>query len=67
MTNVEYTSDRVAVVHGRWTEKEWSVKCDWCVTIHNSIICSACNHEIYKGYKTPYCPYCGAKMDGDTE
>ena len=56
------TVDAVEVVHGRW------VKCkDWDYDYK----CSVC--EGYAGedgdgdhYKlTPYCPNCGAKMDGD--
>ena len=56
------TVDALEVVHGRW------VKCkDWDYDYK----CSVC--EGYAGedvdgdhYKlTPYCPNCGAKMDGD--
>lgn len=27
--------------------------------------CSECRHEGYKSY--PYCPHCGAKMDGEEQ
>ena len=49
--------------HGQWIEKEWSTEDDWGCTNHRAITCSCCNQSIYKGEKTPYCPYCGAKMD----
>lgn len=60
-----YTSDVKPVVHGRWTEKRWITECDWCVINHRALVCTACSVEIADGEETPYCPYCGAKMDGD--
>lgn len=52
-------ADAVEVVHGRWIRKS------------NMIWCSHCGDapidEAYNWYpvETPYCPMCGAKMDGD--
>lgn len=58
MTNVEYTSDRVNVVHGRWE-----------YTMTGYPYCSACGwmpeeDEMTHGFYD-YCPRCGAKMDGE--
>lgn len=55
--------DAVPVVHGRWVEKRWITECDWCVINHRALMCTACSVEIADGEETPYCPYCGAKMD----
>jgi hypothetical protein len=52
MIKQEPAADVVEVVHGEWIdrdEKTWCSKCD------------ASN----KQYKPPYCPHCGAKMDGE--
>jgi len=57
--------DAVPVVHGRWIEKKWFTECDWCVINHRVLVCAACSVEINDGEQTPYCPYCGAKMDGE--
>jgi uncharacterized paraquat-inducible protein A len=40
------------VVHGQWEEHDGKT---WC---------SECNQS-NKAYKPPYCPHCGAKMDGE--
>lgn len=55
--------DAAPVVHGQWVEKRWITECDWCVINHRALVCTACSIEIADGEKTPYCPYCGAKMD----
>ena len=57
------TVDAVPVTHGQWIEKRWFTECDWCVINHRVLVCTACNVEINDGEQTPYCPYCGAKMD----
>lgn len=59
--------DAAPVVHGRWIEKRWFTECDWCVINHRALVCTACSVEIADGEETPYCPYCGAKMDGEKE
>ncbi len=46
-------ADVVPVRHGRWMEhKSWAK-------------CSECGYLL--GFETPYCPDCGARMDGDGE
>lgn len=47
----------VEVVHGRWNPYKISD-----VFTHS---CSVCHCDV--NGKTPYCPYCGAKMDGGNE
>lgn len=59
MTNVEYTSDRVNVVHGRWTYFN-------CVGL-GRYQCSECLHWVDAGTDRNYCPNCGAKMDKEDE
>jgi uncharacterized paraquat-inducible protein A len=44
-------ADVVEVVHGEWIDRDGKT---WCSN------CDASN----KQYKPPYCPHCGAKMDG---
>ena len=57
------TVDAVEVVHGRWIHEE---ECIRGISDHQHV-CSVCGH-IYWNARVPnfkYCPYCGAKMDGD--
>jgi hypothetical protein len=64
--------EAVEVVHGRW-EDIWGGKYD-----NQKFRCSVCNGKaLYASQKdelgtwvaaqqlTPFCPHCGAKMDGD--
>lgn len=79
MTNVEYTSDRVSVVHGRWIYKERHRKSYRQYTGYDA---AGETHTIMvldeSEGKEPYCsecgaqaaesfldfcPHCGAKMD----
>lgn len=53
--------DASPIVHARWEEYTPD-------TLRYFTVCSKCGHEAFMhpryGYKpTPYCPYCGAKMD----
>lgn len=48
------TADVAPVVHGRWEE----------YLIPNILCCSNCDWGIDPLCKSPYCPNCGAKMDG---
>ena len=51
------TIEAEPVRHGRW--RDYSM---------DSYTCSNCKYTVPKddyGYKYPYCPHCGAKMDGD--
>ena len=59
------TVDAVEVVHGQWKVSRES-------EISRNVWCTACGKDFYmhrKGElqidKMPYCPNCGAKMDGD--
>lgn len=45
-------ADVVEVVHAHWIDRDGKT---WCSK------CDASN----KQYKPPYCPHCGAKMDGE--
>lgn len=49
-------ADAVEVVHGRWVHG-FSVRCSVC----NGY---ALTDEDHDSWITPYCPNCGAKMDG---
>lgn len=44
-------ADVAEVKHGEWVDRDGKT---WCS------LCDASN----KQYKPPYCPHCGAKMDG---
>lgn len=54
------TADVVEVVHGEWELAGEQFH------IEKVYLCTACrNYEAWGEYeKTPYCPNCGAKMDG---
>lgn len=46
-------ADVQEVKRGKWTHDEFDMLC-----------CSECKEELEFEETTPYCPYCGAKMDG---
>lgn len=48
------TADVVPVVHGEWVYDEFDIP-------H----CSECGHEVMPNLISPFCPNCGAKMDGE--
>ena len=52
------TADVIPVVHGEWIHKNGEMYCSICGS-------EALMDEVY--YKSPYCPDCGAKMDGGNE
>ena len=55
------TADVVEVIHGEWITPKSRDADDWKE-------CSRCGYcfDVSVGHKpTPYCPNCGAKMDGD--
>ena len=67
MENVVYASDRVDVVHGRWIEPvpgDGFPFCSNCKRIapDNGLFLNA---KLMEWYMTPFCPWCGAKMDGE--
>jgi hypothetical protein len=56
------TIDAVPVVHARWIGGKY----------YNDVYgyektCTACKKEYVVGFDYLYCPYCGAKMDGEAE
>ena len=54
------TVDAVEVVHGRWVNnKDDYPECDKCGYMPQY------DHMIDDIWYSPYCPNCGAKMDGD--
>lgn len=51
----------VEVVHGEWIEKE--IPLNWCEDDVEVVYrCSICDSPNWG--ETPYCPMCGARMDG---
>ena len=52
--------DAVPVVHGRW---EQDADCDWYCTNCDEVV-AICDSGRERTYRKPYCPNCGAKMDG---
>ena len=56
------TGEAADVVHGRWVTEPWEVvkQCSVCGKLPNAIPGSR-NEPCY----SPYCPNCGAKMDGE--
>ena len=57
------TVDAVELVHGRWIEKVDMVESYLADCTEVSYECSVC--ECANLGESPYCPNCGAKMDGD--
>ena len=53
------TADVASVVHGEWID----YKCSVCNKTSPTLYLDEYEME-YRIRKTPYCPYCGAKMDG---
>lgn len=47
------TADVEPMVHGEWVYDEFDIP-------H----CSECGHEVMPNLISPFCPNCGAKMDG---
>ena len=57
-------ADVAPVVHGHWVEKELFIP--WCDDDVDIIYeCSCCRTE--SGGTSPYCPNCGAKLDGGAD
>ena len=55
------TVDAVPVVHGRWEMRPTGIATD--TGPEYKAYCTVCN-EPNKQYQPPFCPHCGAKMDG---
>lgn len=56
-------ADVVPVVHGRWERDEDG---DWYCTNCYEVV-AICESGRERTYRKPYCPNCGAKMDGGAE
>ena len=56
--------DAVPVVHGRWEMRPTGMATD--TDPEYKAYCTVCN-EPNKQYQPPFCPHCGAKMDGGDE
>lgn len=70
MENVVYASERADVVHGRWmADSDGLPVCSVCDEVamqrlHCDTLHGALRYDV-RLVKTPYCPNCGAKMDGE--
>ena len=54
------------VRHGTWEMRRSTLKTDFATLTGTYPTCSLCGHvECGVDKSTPYCPGCGAKMDGD--
>ena len=54
------------VRHGTWEMRRSTLKTDFATLTGTYPTCSLCGHaEFGVDKSTPYCPECGAKMDGD--
>ena len=56
-------ADVAPVVHGRW---EQDADGDWYCTNCDEVV-AICESGRERTYRKPYCPNCGAKMDGGEE
>lgn len=56
-------ADVVPVVHGRW---EQDADGDWYCTNCDEVV-AICDSGRERTYRKPYCPNCGAKMDGGAD
>lgn len=54
------TVDAEPVRHGRWIRDDFGAKCDACGLY-------AYRDKFDQPWESPYCPNCGAKMDGEQE
>ena len=64
ITDKQPTADVVEVKHGKW-RSEMRERCDWKgkkQQYYQPNSCSVCHEAVVE--RTPYCPWCGAKMDG---
>ena len=61
--DAQTAADVVPVVHGRW---EQDADGDWYCTNCDEVV-AICESGRERIYRKPYCPNCGAKMDGGAE
>lgn len=57
-------ADVAPVRHGRWEMRPTGMMTEYGPEL--KAFCTACNNS-NKQYQPPYCPHCGARMDGDKE
>jgi hypothetical protein len=57
------SADVAPVVHGRW---EQDADGDWYCTNCDEVV-AICESGRERTYRKPYCPNCGAKMDGGSD
>lgn len=57
------TADVAPVVHGRW---EQDADGDWYCSNCDEVV-AICESGRERTYRKPYCPNCGAKMDGGAD
>ena len=57
------SADVAPVVHGRWEQDAYG---DWYCTNCDEVV-SICESGRERTYRKPYCPNCGAKMDGGAD
>lgn len=57
-------ADATQVVHGRWEMRPTGMATD--TGPEYKAYCTICN-EPNKQYRPPFCPHCGAKMDGGAD
>lgn len=60
-TVIKAWNRRADVVHGRWEMRPTGMATD--TGPEYKAYCTICN-EPNKQYRPPFCPHCGAKMDG---
>ena len=61
--NAVPAADVAPVVHGRW---ERDADGDWYCTNCDEVV-AICESGRERTYRKPYCPNCGAKMDGGAD
>ena len=62
--DIQPTADAAEVKHGEW-RSELQKRCDWRGKKQQYYVpnaCSECHEAVVM--RTPFCPNCGAKMDG---
>ena len=59
------TADVAEVKHGRWIEKPYEFDFGGVKTYSSvtDTVCSVCGESAIEYMETPWCPWCGAKMD----
>ena len=61
--DAQTVADVAPVVHGRWEQDAYG---DWYCTNCDEVV-AICESGRERTYRKPYCPHCGAKMDGGAD